>query len=104
VLILLQADICSACKRVAKTSGSEQTYIAWAPPSERVEGGRDVLRSLNVHCRDAEAKSPGCCLHLAHLHHGSGIAGIGHDGQPAELRHNLAQEFECFRSQIGILK
>ena len=70
---------------------------------ERLEGGRDILRSPDFECGDIEAKRAGRCLNLAHLQHGVGIADIGHDRQPAETGDNLAQEFEPLASKIGLL-
>ena len=70
---------------------------------ERLEGGRDILRSPNFECRDFEAERAGRCLNLAHLQHGGGIANIGHDRQSAKTGDNLAQEFESLASKIGEL-
>ena len=70
---------------------------------ERVEGGRDILRSPDFECGDLEAERAGRCLNLAHLQHGDGIADIGHDRQPAETGDNLAQKFEPLASEIGRL-
>jgi hypothetical protein len=36
---------------------------------ERVEGGRDVLRSPDFGCGDLKAEGAGRCLGLAHLQH-----------------------------------
>ena len=70
---------------------------------ERLEGGRDILRSPDFECGDFEAERAGRGLDLAHLQHGCGIADIGHDRQPAEAGDNLAQEFEPLAGKIGRL-
>ena len=70
---------------------------------ERLEGGRDILRSPDFECDDLKAERAGRCLNLAHLQHGGGIADIGHDRQPAETGDNLAQEFESLAGKIGRL-
>ena len=70
---------------------------------ERLEGGRDILRSPDFEWDDFEAERAGRCLNLAHLQHGGGIADIGHDRQPAETGDNLAQEFESLAGKIGRL-
>ena len=69
---------------------------------ERVEGGRDVLRSPDFGCGDLKAERAGRCLSLAHVQHGGGIAHIGHDRQPAKTGYSLAQKFEFLASQYRI--
>jgi hypothetical protein len=54
-------------------------------------------------CGDLEAERLCCGLSLAHVQHGTGIADIAHDRQPAETGNNLTQEFEAFASKIGLL-
>jgi hypothetical protein len=58
---------------------------------ERLEGGRDVLRSPDFEGGDIEAKRARRRLNLVHLLHSGGIVDVGHDRHPAETRHNLAQ-------------
>ena len=70
---------------------------------ERLEGGRDILRSPDFERGDLEAERAGRRLNLAHLQHGGGIADIGHDRQPAQTGDNLAQEFEPLAGRIGCL-
>ena len=90
--------------RLVVTSGSATDIKCLRAALERLEGGRDILRSPDFECGDFEAERAGRCLNLAHLQHGAGIADIGHDRQPAETGDNLAQEFESLASKIGLLE
>ena len=89
--------------RLVITSGSAHDIKCLCAALERLEGGRDILRSPDFECGDLEAERAGRCLSLAHLQHGAGIADIGHDRQPAETGDNLAQEFESLAGKIGRL-
>jgi hypothetical protein len=53
---------------------------------------------------DVEAERASHALDLADLQHAGGIAGIKHDGQPAESRDNLTQEFEALTGNIVLLE
>src|SRR5215470_1071231 len=53
----------------------------------------DILRPLDHEWRYVEAEHASRRLRLAHFQHGLGIAYIEDDGQPAQLRDNLTQEF-----------
>jgi len=46
---------------------------------------------------------PGHDLDLFHFGHSAGRADIGHDRQSIEIGDNLAQKFESFGAQIGLL-
>ena len=70
---------------------------------ERLESGRDVLRTSDFGCRDLEAERMGRCLNLAHVQHGAGIADIGDDRQPAKTGDGFAQEFDSLAGEIGRL-
>ncbi len=70
---------------------------------ERLEGGRDILRSPDFGCDDLKAERAGCCLNLAHLQHGDGTADIGQNRQSAKTGNNLAQNFEPLAGKIGLL-
>jgi hypothetical protein len=65
---------------------------------ERVDGGRDILRSLDFDCVDFESERAGRRLNLAQLQHAKGIADIAHDRQAAKAGDNLAQDFESLGS------
>ena len=89
--------------RLVFTSGSAHDIKGLGAALERLEGGRDILRSPDFECGDVEAERAGRCLNLAHLQHGDGIADIGHDRQTAQTGDNLAQEFEPLAGKIGRL-
>jgi hypothetical protein len=62
---------------------------------ERLEGGSDILRSLDFEWRDFEPEGASRGLDVAHFQDGFAIANISHDCQPAETGDNLAQKFAC---------
>jgi hypothetical protein len=53
---------------------------------------------------DFEPKPVRCCLSLTHVQHVAGIADIGHERQPTQIRDNLAQEFNPFARNLGRLE
>jgi hypothetical protein len=65
--------------------------------------GRNVLGSPDFEGGDIEAKPARRRLNLIQLLHSGGIANVGHDRQPAEIGHNLAQQCEPLASKIGCL-
>lgn len=71
---------------------------------ESIERRRDILRSMEFEAGRLQAKPARRCLNLAHLQHGGGIAGIGHDRQLPEIGDNLAQQFESFGGSVSLLK
>jgi hypothetical protein len=70
---------------------------------ERVEGGRDVFRSLDFDCNSPNTKCTGRSRNLARVQHGVASADIGHDRQSAESGDNLAQKVKSFGTKIGCL-
>jgi hypothetical protein len=70
---------------------------------ERIDGGRDILRSSDFRCDNVKAERAGRCLNFIHLQHADGTDDIGHDCQPAETGDNLAQEVESLAGKIGRL-
>src|SRR5262245_38959691 len=62
---------------------------------ERLDGGRDILRSPDFVRGDFETERAGRSLNLAHLQHGVGIVDVGHDRQVTESGDNLAQKLEA---------
>src|SRR5262245_11260374 len=70
---------------------------------ERLEGGSDILCSLDCEWRDFDAERASGGLNLTHLQHGLWKANIKYDCQPAETRNDLTQEFEPLAGKIGLL-
>ncbi len=70
---------------------------------ESLKSGRNILCSPDPMWRDFQAEVASRSLHLAHLPHGSAIASVKHDRQPAKVRDNLTQEFEPLAGSIGLL-
>ena len=70
---------------------------------ERLDGGRDILRSSDFSCNDLEAERAGRSLNLTHFQYADRSAGIGQDRQPAESGDNLEQEFKSLAGNIGRL-
>ena len=64
---------------------------------------RGKPRGADFQCGDLEAERLCCGLSLAHVQHGTGIADIANDRQPAETGNKLTQEFEALASKIGLL-
>jgi hypothetical protein len=70
---------------------------------ECVEGGSEILCSLDFEWRDFDAERASSGLNLTHLQHGLGKTNIKHNCQPAESRNDLTQEFETLAGKIGLL-
>ena len=71
---------------------------------ERLESGRDILRSPDFRCDDIESERTCGCLNLTHLQHDLGIADIAHDCQSAETGDDLAQKLDPLAGKIGRLE
>jgi hypothetical protein len=69
----------------------------------RIEGGCNILRSVNCEWRNFNAERTSRGLNLAHLQHGLGGVKINHDCQPAKLRHDLAHQLEPLARNFGRL-
>ena len=78
--------------------------LGWIEGLERLESGRDILRSPDFERCNLKIERAGFRLNCGHFQHSAGIAGIGHDRQPAQPGDNLAQQFEAFASKIGRLE
>ena len=85
------------------TSGSLQTSKGVRATLDRLESGRDVLRSPDFERGDFEAERAGRFLNLQHVQHGDRTAHIGHDRQPAKSGENLTQEFEALQGRSDTL-
>src|SRR5437016_1583167 len=70
---------------------------------DRLDGGSDVLRPSEFQDSLLEADRPGRRPNLTHLQYADGVAHIGHNGQPAEVGHDLAHEIESLAGKIGRL-
>jgi hypothetical protein len=65
--------------------------------------GRNIFRLPDFKCCDFEAECARRFLDLAHLQYRGGTSDVGQDRKPAKTRHDLAQEFKSFGSNIGRL-
>ena len=74
--------------------------------SERVQTGRDILRSLDFRFNGFEPEHAGRCLNLAHIQRGGGIADISDDRQgrirslPAKGRPVLGTDLNRSESRL----
>ena len=68
---------------------------------ERFDGGCDILYAPDHQWNDLNAERARRRLNLGHLRHATGIACIGHDGQPTESWERLAQKCEAFATKIA---
>jgi hypothetical protein len=67
---------------------------------EVLERGRDIFRPPDSERNDFEAEPASLGLRLAHLQYRLGIVSIKQDGQSAQLRQNLTQEFNPLASKL----
>lgn len=68
-----------------------------------LKGSRNVLSSPDFECRHFNAGRTCRCLDFVHFQHGSGVADIGHDGQPAEPQNKLAQKLQVLAGKLSVL-
>ena len=75
--------------------------VPWSRPGrrrvERLEGGSDILASVDFERDDIEPEPGDGCLKFAHLQDDAGIVDIAHDCQAAQFGDNLAQQFKPTR-------
>ena len=67
---------------------------------ECIERRHNVLVPTNSGRNRLKPERAGCCLSLAHLQDGKGIADVGYDRQPAQTRDNIAQKFSPLAGDI----
>src|SRR5262249_6395251 len=96
------------CKRVDKMPVEKSERVdtdvkCFRTAFDLLKSTRDVLGSPNFERGNFETERTFRRLNLPQFQHGGGIADIGHDRQPAEIRNNLAQKFESLTSKISVL-
>ena len=77
------------------------TYIERVRAAPKaLEGLRDILRLSDFERSNFETQRTGRCPKLGHLQHAETICDIAHEGQTAETRDDLTQEFEPFAGKL----
>ena len=70
---------------------------------ERLEGGRDILRSPDFQFGDFNPKGADRGLNLVHFQNGFAVTDVGQDRQSAQIGKNVAQKLDPFAGKIGRL-
>jgi hypothetical protein len=69
---------------------------------ERLEGGRNVVRTSDFQSGDGNAELACPSLNLVHFQHGGLMADVRQDRKPAQVGHDFAQQLEPLAGEVDL--